>query len=457
MTVGRVSFGHGSLQGWIDMAAAAATREDSSDTGRIFVYFGSLTFLVYFVLPHGYLLDITTTYMLKDRLHAGATEVSMFRLLTGMPVYLSFVFGLTRDLWNPLGLRDRGYFLIFAPATAAVFLWMAFTDLTYWGLFAGMLLVMTSFRLVSAAYQGLIALTGQEKLMSGRLSALWQIVSSVPYIAGGVASGWMSENLKPEQTFLLVAAFTLLIAAMGLWRPKAVFNHAYDKPQARGSNLMGDVKRLVRHRAVYPAVLILFLFQFSPGSNTPLQFYLTDTLHASDAVYGDFNAIFVVAFVPVFFLYGWLCRRFALRTLLWWGTIITVPQMVPLAFIHSGEQALWLAAPIGTMGGIAAAAYYDLAMRSCPPGLQGTLMMLVDGAYQLSYRGGDLLGSKIYASSPHNGFLYCVIATTTVYALILPVLLLIPKSLIATADGEANPEISAEVLAEIAEPAPAAS
>ena len=84
----------------------------------------------------------------------------------------------------------------------------------------------------------------------------------------------------------------------------------------------------------------------------------------------------------------------ALKKLLWWGTIIAVPQMIPLAFIHSANLALVLAVPIGLMGGIATAAYYDLAMRSCPPGLQGTLMMLVDGVYVLSARGGDLLGSR---------------------------------------------------------------
>ena len=47
-----------------------------------------------------------------------------------------------------------------------------------------------------------------------------------------------------------------------------------------------------------------------------------------------------------------------------------------------------------------------------------------------------MLGAKIYNSSPDHGFLYCVIATTIVYALILPLILLVPKELIATADGE---------------------
>jgi len=423
----------------------------SSETKQVYLYFGPLTLLVYLVLPHGYLLDITTTYMLKNQLQATATQVSIFRLLTAAPVYFSFLFGLTRDLWNPLGFRDRGFFLLFAPATAGVFIWMALSRLSYAGLFMGMFLVMLSFRFIAAAYQGLIALVGQEKLMSGRLSALWNIVNSIPYVAGGVASGYIVEHLSPDRTFALLAALTLTIGILGWWKPRAVFNHAYDQPLAKGAGLMGDIKRLLKHRAVYPAVLIMFMFQFAPGSNTPLQFYLTNELHASDAVYGYYSAIFVASFIPVFFLYGYLCKRVALKKLLWWGTVITVPQMIPLAFIHSGNAAMLLAVPIGVMGGIAAAAYYDLAMRSCPPGLQGTLMMLVDGFYLLSYRVGDLLGSKIYSSSPTRGFLYCVIATTVVYALILPVILLVPKELIATADGEPNPVVDAEVLGEIAE------
>src|SRR5580658_8894340 len=116
------------------------------ETGRIYLYFAPLTFLVFLVLPHGYFLDITTSYMLKNQLHASAVQVSIFRLVTAIPVYLSFIFGLTRDLWNPLGRRDRGFLMLFAPASAAVFLWMAFSHLSYLGLVAGMLLVMVTFR-----------------------------------------------------------------------------------------------------------------------------------------------------------------------------------------------------------------------------------------------------------------------------------------------------------------------
>jgi hypothetical protein len=249
----------------------------------------------------------------------------------------------------------------------------------------------------------------------------------------------------------LEAVFFGCIAVLGFWKPQAVFGETYERPQAKGTSFLRDVKRLLLHRAIYPAVLINFMWNFAPGSATPLQYYLTNELHASDAVFSYFNAIFSAAFIPMFLFYGFLCRRVALEKLLWWGTLIAVPQMIPLAFVQSATLSLWLAAPIGMMGGIATAAYFDLAMRSCPPGLQGTLMMMVDGVLLLSSRGGDRLGTAIYNSSQSHGFLYCVIATTIVYALILPLILLVPKALIATADGEPNPEIEAEVREEIAE------
>lgn len=426
----------------------------TSNSVQIFSYFGTLTLLVYLVMPHGYLLDIATSYMLKNQLHATATQVSTFRLLTAIPVYASILFGLARDQWNPFGLKDRGLLLIFAPVSTAVYLWMAYSPLSYASLFTGMFLVMLSFRFVTAAYWGLLALVGQEKLMSGRLSALWNIVSTLPYIAGAFLSGYLTVHLSPTGILLLMAVFALLIILPALWKPRAVFGHLYERPQARGTGLLADIKRLLRHRAVYPAVLITFLFCFSPGSNTPLQFYLTNVLHASDAVYGYYNAIYLASFIPVLFLYGYLCKKVSLKKLLWWGTVITVPQMIPLALVHSANLALLMAVPIGLMGGVASAAYYDLAMRSCPPGLQGTLMMMVDAVFQLALRGGDLLGSWIYGSSPANGFLYCVLVTAAVYTLILPLILLVPKELIATADGEPNPQVEGEILAEIGDERP---
>ena len=434
------------------MTGRSTTFNNDSGTRNIFLYFGPLTLMVYLFAPES-LLDIPTAYMLKDHLSATAPQVSMFRLLTGLPLYLGFVFGLARDLWNPFGWRDRGYFLLFAPLTMGVFILMALSRLSYQGLLIGMILATLSFRFILAAYQGLIALIGQEALMSGRLSALWSVFSYIPLVTAVFASGFISERMSPRQTFFMAAAVTLSIGLFGFWKPLSVFSQAYENPHARGTNFLADVKRLVKHRAIYPALLINFLWYFMPGANTPLQFYLTNHIHTSDAIYSYHFGIYLASNIPAFLLYGLICTKVPPNKLLWWGTIIGVPSMIPLAFVDSASRALTLAVPMGLMSGLGTAAYYDLSMRSCPPGLQGTLMMLVTAIWMLALRGGDLLGSRIYASSPSHGFLYCVIVMTAAYALILPVLPFIPKQLIATADGEPNPAIEAAVMAEISEAA----
>ena len=92
--------------------------------------------------------------------------------------------------------------------------------------------------------------------------------------------------------------------------------------------------------------------------------------------------------------------------------------------------------PIGLMGGVATAAYLDLIIRSCPAGLQGTMLMMSAGLSVIVSRFGDVLGTNLY--DHYGGFAACVVAITVVYALILPALSLVPKRLIATADGQVN-------------------
>ena len=426
-----------------------------SRAGAVFLYFTPLTLLVFLVLPNGFLLDIATSFMLKNQVRATPEQIANFRLLTAIPVYLSFFFGLARDLWNPLGLRDRGLFMIFGTITAGVFFWMTSLPLSYWGLLGSMFVVMLSFGFVAAAARGLLALISQEQLMSGRLSALWNAVSSAPYVFGAFAAGYLA-GLTPAHTFTLVAVLCAAIALYGLWKPSAVFGDAYDLPSAQGTTLAGDLKRLIRHRAAYPAVLLVCLSQFEPGLNTPLQFYLANELHAPDWVYGDFQGILLAGYIPAAAVYGRLCTRFALRRLLLWATLLWLPAAIPLLLIHSSASALWWAVPVGLANGFAFTAFWDLSMRSCPPGLQGALMMLVAGMYELAYRGGDFIGTKLYASSAEHGFLYCVLAGTATSALMLAVLRLIPRQLVATADGERNPKVEAALLAEIS-PAVSAS
>ena len=63
---------------------------------------------------------------------------------------------------------------------------------------------------------------------------------------------------------------------------------------------------------------------------------------------------------------------------------------------------------LGLLGGLGQGAYVDLAIRVTPKGLQGTMMMLLVSTYWFAYRGGDLLGARLYKT---GGFNTAVIVT----------------------------------------------
>src|SRR6202012_3545316 len=292
-------------------------------------------------------------------------------------------------------------------------------------LLVAMIVLTVSFLFVLGAQNGLTAALGQQHAMTGQISALWNVVLSIPTMAALLAGGMLSDALEHQggdqavrTLFLVGAAIMATVALYALWRPREVFDNVHAE-ETVGRHPIADLKRLVRHQPVYPALLLWLLWNFAPGSTTPLQYHLQNTLHASDAQWGEWNAIFAASFIPTYVIYGILCRRVALKKLLWWGTLIAVPQMVPLLFIHSVTGALIAAAPIGLMGGIATGAYLDLIIRSCPRGLQGTMLMMSWALYYFVSRFGDVLGTNLY--DHYGGFRTCVIAITVVYALILPV------------------------------------
>jgi hypothetical protein len=411
---------------------------------KIFLYLGLLIVLLGFGSPSGGLIDIPITFLLKNKLHLEANELARFRVISATPLYLSFVFGFIRDTF--FGIGDRGFILLFGAITAALYVVFGFTPITYPTLLVAFVLLTTSSLFVTSAQNGLTSTIGQQHVMSGQVSAVWNTFASVPTVAALLIGGILSDVLEvrniEEATrvlFLVGATIMALLTIYAAWRPASVYDNIRNE-HGSATRPIDDVKRLLRHWPIYPALLIWLLWNFSPGSATPLQYYLQNILHSTDTNWGQWNAIFAISFIPTFMLFGLLCQKFPLKTLLLWGTVAAIPQMVPLVFIHSVTGALIAAVPIGLMGGVATASYLDLIIRSCPRGLQGTTLMLSSALFFIASRFGDALGTLLY--DYYGGFGVCVIAITVVYAMILPALLLVPKHLIATADGQATePEL----------------
>jgi len=414
-------------------AVSAGTRRP---VWPIFLYFASATIMLELCGTGGTLLDLSTAYLLQVRLHAPAMEVSVYRVVSGLPLYAAIVFGLIRDLWNPLGLRDRGYLRVFSLVATGVLVWLGFRELSYASLLVGVLLLGCCSMLMAAAQQGLMALVAQEQFMSGRLAAVFSFCAFLPFVGGALFAGSVADHWQAREIFLFVSALTVLIAAFSFLKPKDVFEKTYDAKIARGSTLATDLRRLVRHRAVYPAVAMMVLWQFAPALQTVLQYYFVDELRGPVSAYGYWTATYFAAFLPGFLIYGYLCQRVRFGKLGTWSLLISAPLCLGLPLMHSTTGAIWFAVPLGLASGTAYATLYDVAMRACPPGLHGTLMMAVTGANNLGWRTGDTFGVWLYKAGGAHGFLWCCLATAVTSCLSAAALSFVPGPLRATADGE---------------------
>jgi hypothetical protein len=383
--------------------------------------------------PYTGLALLPVQYLLMSGLKLGPSAVAVAQLVIAIPLFASFLLGFWRDRWSPFGIRDRGYFVIFGPLAALSYCALAFASLTVAKLVAWVLLATLFCNILGTSVSALTTIVGQEGRMTGRLGALTQFVILLVGGASYIGGGWLQSHTTTTQLFVGLAAVVLAFVPLGMWRPQAVYG-AYAAESATTSGTLGEMARFVRHRPMWPAALIWLLWQFAPAMSTAMLFYFTEKLHGTSDDLGWFFGIFQLSFLPVLLLYTVLCKRFPLSKLLFWGTILAIPQVIPLLFLETPRQALFVAPLLGVSGAIATAGYYDLILRSCPKGLEGTGVMLANASYFVALRLGDLFGTWLYTV---GGFDLAVWATTAVYASILVVLLFVPKEIMArTETGE---------------------
>jgi MFS family permease len=411
---------------------ASVVELPSGPRHQVFVYIGALTLLRPFTTIWG----MTTSFLLKDQMHLGQPAVALYALLVGIPAYIGFLFGFVRDRWSPFGRRDQGFLLLAFGLMTLLFVVLGASPIAYGVLLTAGLTKATLEQFANAGQQGLTSVLGQAHVMSGRLAALWKSAGSAPSLVVPVIAGYCSVHLAPAVTFRLTAGVCLCLFGYACWRPRAVYGDPAESRAIEPRPLWTEARRLAQAPGVLVCVLLLFLWNFTPGVGTPLQFYMTDNLHGTAQDFGLFDGIFGACFVPTMLLHGFLCTRFPLRSILWASTIFAVPQILPLLMVHSATSAVIAAVPMGLMGGFATAAYFDLLIRACPSGLQGTAMLLGAAIWALSDALGNIAGAYLQKV---GGFSLCAWTTFAVYACLLPVLLLVPRHLTATRDGQAVP------------------
>jgi len=417
-----------------DPAGEQATPAGSSAPSRrrILSYFALLNLSVGLGTPLTGLAAIPIYYILKDKLHLSPFEMAIFVAIASAPAYVGFLFGFVRDRWQPRVWGDRAYLLLGGVAALLAYLWLSRAATDYFDLLRGVMFAVVAYLIISAAAQGLMTVVAQSNLMTGRLSVVFGFGYFVPLVVSACLGGWLVAHVSARGTFILAGCATAVIVAQAFWHLDGVTASGRAVSDLRESGVSA-IARLAAHRPIWPAALIWFLWNFSPGWGTPMFYHLTQTVKVSSQLFGTFTALQWGFFLPTTLLYGVVCHRWSLARLLWWGTLVAILQGPIMFFADSARSAIMVAVGFGLFGGFATAAYMDLILRSCPEGLEGTGVMLSGAALAIAYNSGNLFGSWIYTQ---GGFILAVIVTTLATALIVPLLWWVPASITATREGE---------------------
>jgi predicted MFS family arabinose efflux permease len=202
---------------------------------------------------------------------------------------------------------------------------------------------------------------------------------------------------------------------------------------------------------MWAAAGLIAFFYMAPGLITALFYKQQNELHMTTQGQGFLSLLGGIGGISATIVYGFACQRFSLRTMLLASISMAAVLTPALLFYNSVLMAQIIAAGAGFFGILVLLALMDLAVRATPRGSESLGYSLLVSVYNLVRFGADWVGSLLL-DKYHFQFSWLVWANVATAVLAIPLVLLMPRVLVRSRDGE-----RAEDLAEAAEGMPAAA
>jgi Na+/melibiose symporter-like transporter len=378
---------------------------------------GAGFFLLTLVNPKFGLGLLPLQFLLKDQLHLVPLEVASFFALAGLPWYLKPLAGMLSDL-VPFGRsRRRAYLTGSALLLALAWLGLAVGPRAFNYLLGALLLLNAAFVIFQATLSATLVEGGQELAASGRLSSSRSTMEYVAVLCVGPASGWLAaRSFGLTGSVCALLAFGLVLLGLAL-RERAPQAGITAKARTRES-----ISNVFRSKSMWSATAFFALLSFSPGFQTPLFYYKTNTLTFSSGFLGNLMLIGAASGALGAMTYGLACRRFPLRLLLFAGVGLDALAESFYVFYESENSAIIIEAIGGVVRGFAWLPILDLLVRAIPRGSEGMGAALEFSAANVSLAASDLLGSYLYETLgfSFSNLVWLNVGTTLLILLCIP-------------------------------------
>jgi hypothetical protein len=423
------------------MRPAAEADAESRVSARAFVAVISAgIFVTGFGWP-GIIGRIPFTLLLKNQLGLGADKVAGFWAVATFAWYCKPLVGLICDAYPFAGTRRRGYMLWGAVLAGVCWLGFAVVPRRYGPFMALMTALNVALVFVSTVVGGLQVEASQRMGATGRLASLRSAIEGSMYLLSGPIGGVLA---------VLAFGWTSMTGALILLSFVPVVARFY--PEQRGARATravwttarAQLGAIVRSRPMWGTAGLTFLFYLAPGFQTPLLYVQQDVLKLDPRVMGLLVALSGVGWMVGAALYAFLCRRFALRTLLVVGIAINALGTLMYLRYDSAVAAMVIETVFGVLYTLAALPLNDLLARATPKGSESFGFGLVMSVRNIAiFAISDVVGSTLYARHhfPLSKLVWVNTLSTLAVLLFVPFL---PRVLLAAREGAAPPTSGTE-------------
>lgn len=304
-------------------------------------------------------------------------EITAFMAILALPWSIKPLFGLISDFLPIGGSRRRSYLLVTSLAATlgllALYLWPPPEGARWW-LLSLLLLPTVGVAFGDVVIDALMVEKGQPLGATGRLQAVqWASIYGATLLLGSLG-GYLSQHHRADLAFLIcgIANGTAFVIA---WFAVREDRQWIARPSWQVVSRRFRLALSSRNLLVVGA--FLFLWNFNPFSSSVLNLYMTDELKLSEQFYGNTVSVQAAAAMTASVAYGIYCRAIPFRWLTHLSIVCGILATLAYWGLRDATTGILISIVVGFTYMTATLVQLDLAARSCPREIAGTMFALL--------------------------------------------------------------------------------
>ena len=396
---------------------------------------------IYFVEGALGLARLAQTFLLKDDLHLGPAEMSATMGILALPWTIKPLYGFLSDGFPIFGYRRRSYLIL-----AGVVGFLSYSSLA-WGFGGGsgsdiapnsmaltstiisLLLSSGAIALADVVADGIVvektrdaASNGDDPAIAGGLQSLCWGSAAIGGLMSAYISGSLLETMSPREVFGIASFLPLAVGGMSFLIEEEPVNSGSDEyedienpfpydgvvnandPILSIQEQTSSLWAALRQPSIYKPILFIFLWQATPTSEGAMLYFLTNDIGFGPEFLGRVRLVTAASSLLGVWLYNQYLRRVAIKDVLLWTSLISVPlgltQLILISHynrvlgIPDGAFVLGDDVVLSILGEIAFLPTLVLAAKLCPPGVEAVLFATLMSIYN----GASTIGTEVGAA-----------------------------------------------------------